>query len=155
MLRGSERLTDTGMHQLAAFENLTLLHISRLRITDQGLAGVGRLTNLRGRLILSGCGNLTSDGLKHLTGLSGVRQLDLDKTQINDAAVVHLKKMTNLRVLHLEETNFSPTGIVALQTALPKCAIFYTGGAIVPGWTGYTPFAAPAGARKQRRRRRR
>ena len=37
-------------------------------------------------------------------------------------------------------------GIAALQRALPECAIFFTGGSIVPGWTGYTPFGtAPTG----------
>ena len=61
---------------------------------------------------------------------------------MTDAAVDHLTKMTNLRVLHLEETDISPNGIAALQAALPKCAIFFTGGAIVPGWTSYT-VAAP------------
>ena len=51
--------------------------------------------------------------------------------------------MTGLRVLHLEETNISPAGIATLSQALPKCAIFFAGGAIVPGWTGYSPFAVP------------
>lgn len=58
-----------------------------------------------------------------------------------EPAVVHLRRIPNLRVLHLDDTNVS-AGIVALQTSLLKCSIFFTGGAIIPGWTSYSPVAS-------------
>jgi hypothetical protein len=65
---------------------------------------------------------------------------------VNDAAVVHLRKLTGMRLLHLEGTKISPASAATLAPSLPKCAIFYTGGAVVPGWTGYSPFAVPRAA---------
>jgi hypothetical protein len=84
-------------------------------------------------LRLERCPKLTGTGLKHLATLPVLRQLALDGTPLDDTAVPSLKLLSSVRILNLKNTKLTAAGIAELQKALPKCAIFWDGGLIVPG----------------------
>lgn len=134
------RLTDDGARHLTEFKHLLRLILGRSPIGDAGLAHVGRLDGLQ-HLYLAGCPNLTSQGLAQLTKLPILRVLELQNTSLDDQAVPHLSKMASLRILALQGTKLTASGIDELKRALPKCAIFWDGGAVIPG-------AAPIAERK-------
>jgi len=136
-LHDNARLTDTGLAQLASFEHLHLLSLSGTQIGNRGLAAIGRMTGLE-QLHLAYCRNVTADGIRNLVKASTLRYLQMANIPIDDTAVLHLKNMPSLRTLHIEGTKISPAGLAVLTQALPKCAIFFDGGAIIPGWTSYT-----------------
>jgi formylglycine-generating enzyme required for sulfatase activity len=135
-------LTDRGLAPLTTLEHLWLLDLSGTPLSDEGLAHVGRVNGLQ-LLTLASCGNLTSGGLAHLTRLPILRRLSLWGTPIDDGAVKHLKQMTCLRILYLNGTKVTASGIEELRRALPKCVIFWDGGAVIPGAAAPAP-AAPA-----------
>jgi hypothetical protein len=58
---------------------------------------------------------LSGEGLKHLKGLSAIRMLNLQNTNVNDAGLVHLSGMTGLRYLDLDHTQVSDAGLMHLQ----------------------------------------
>ncbi len=125
-------ISDEGFRHLSAFEYLFQLGLSGTPIGDAGLAHVGQVKSVW-NLELSGCANLTSAGLKHLIGLPRLRHLVLAATAIDDTAVPHLAQMTSLRILYLEGTKVTAAGIADLKQALPKCCLFWDGGAVIPG----------------------
>lgn len=129
-----------GLENLAAFEHLRSLLLHGGPITDAELAPLARLTNLRG-LNLLGCPRVTSDAAAHLTPLSNLRSLALSIGGVDDGAVRHLKQIQSLRLLRVPNTKISPAGVAELQHALPQCAIFWSGGAVVP--KGSSSRAAP------------
>ena len=139
-LLDNARLTDTGLAQLASFEHLQYLNLCNTQIGNRGLAAIGRMTGLE-QLYLRNCRNVTADGIRNLVKTPTLRFLQVADTPIDDAAVLPLKHMPSLRTLHIEGTKITPAGLAALTQSLPKCAIFFNGGASVPGWTSYTSFA--------------
>jgi len=54
--------------------------------------------------------------------------------------------MANLRILRLHGTKITAAGIAELKAALPKCAIFWDGGAVIPGATSPLPASAATAA---------
>jgi internalin A len=103
---GSNNLSNAGlMHlrELSQLEELNL-HFNR-RITDDGLAHLATLTNLK-TLDLSY--TTTSDeGLAHLRALRGLRRLGLFQTSVTDAGREHLKEdLPNTHIIHANRSHF-------------------------------------------------
>jgi hypothetical protein len=92
------------------------------------------------------CPSLNSAALASLVRLPRLRILDLRNNGIDDAAVKHLKQIQSLRILKISDTKISASGVAELQAALPKCAVFWSGGAIIPGTTNPTVAAAATAA---------
>jgi hypothetical protein len=65
-----KRITEAGFRQIGAFESLSSLLLGGTPVNDNGLVFVGRLPNLRDFLGLRNCRNISSDGIRHLTGLT-------------------------------------------------------------------------------------
>ena len=125
-LRGCQLVTDRGLEHLTKFEHLDNLDIAGLPLSNAGLAHVGRIDGLQ-HLCLASCVNLTSEGLQHLTRLPILRRLNLTFTPIDDGAIKYLQQMACLRILWLNGTKVSASGIEELRRALPKCVIFWDG----------------------------
>jgi hypothetical protein len=123
---------DDGYRHLAAFGHLWSLYLGGSSIGDRGLVHLGEIPRLK-ELSLNGCPNITSSGLAPLAKLRMLRHLHLDRTPIDDATVPHLAKLESLRILHLSGTKLTATGVSELGQALPKCVIFWDGGAVFPG----------------------
>jgi hypothetical protein len=66
---------------------------------------------------------VTDAGLTHLRGLTQLRGLYLDSTQVSDAGLVHLRGLTQLKTLDLSNTQVTDAGVAELQKTLPKCNI--------------------------------
>jgi hypothetical protein len=93
-------------------------------ISDSGLTEVGKLSRLT-VLFLNSCRNLTDDGVEHLTKLTHLQHLELEKTPLTDATLRHLKQMQSLRILDIIGTQITAAGAAELQAALPKCVVFH------------------------------
>jgi Leucine Rich repeat len=108
-IRSPREITDAGLVHLANMP-LEELDLSMLRITDEALA---RLAHFPLKALdLGDCKNITDRGLRHLSGISTLRDLSLMNCPITDAGLVHLTK------LPLEELNLgaqiSSAGIARL-----------------------------------------
>jgi len=58
---------------------------------------------------------VTDAGLVHLQGLTGMRELNLDHTQVTDAGLAHLHGLTGLVLLSLNGTQVTGAGLAHLQ----------------------------------------
>ncbi len=93
-LRG---LKDSCLTPLVGLRKLESLTLSGNRISDAGLATIGRMTQLS--------------------------SLDLDATDVTDAGLVHLHSLRNLRSLSLGGTQVTPEGLKAFQKAMPEVEV--------------------------------
>lgn len=119
-------------------ENEDLLHLGDLpllrcliardasRITDKGLAAIGRLHELR-ILSLSGS-KITDDGLRNLSALTRLEVLELDHAPIRGPGLAHLHPLRNLKLLSLRFTTLRDDGLVYLSslTSLKRLYFFQT-----------------------------
>src|SRR5262249_42840793 len=103
-------ITEKDMRCLAGLTQLQELAFSKGMITSEGLKHLQGLTNLRS-LNLSWNNDVTDEGLRYLRRLSNLRRLDLAVcTEITDKGVAHLRGLTNLRQLDLGDTKISDDG---------------------------------------------
>jgi predicted Ser/Thr protein kinase len=129
-------LTAEVLSYISKFEQLSGFMINGSPVTDSGLAELAKAKGLQD-LILEWCtGPFTGAGLKHLASMPLLRHLKLDAAQLDASSIESLKLLTNLRVLEVRQTQLVAGNIVELHKALPKCAIFWDGGLILPGTEG-------------------
>jgi hypothetical protein len=134
-LGGNSTLTDDALAPLRDFKHLSSLWLTGCPVTDAGLEHISRVGGLQ-QLALDHGSMLTGAGLKHLAALPVLRRLILLGTPLDERAVESLKLLSSVRVLEVQETKLAAAGIAELHKALPKCAIVWDGGLIVPGAVG-------------------
>ena len=91
------------------------------RVTTTSLRGMVRsLTSLQ-QLDLSGCGQITDEGVSSLSSLTSLQQLDLSHcTQITDAGVSALTSLTSLQQLNLSNCKqITSEGVFSALSSLP------------------------------------
>jgi hypothetical protein len=67
---------------------------------------------------------MTSDGLKHLTTLSRLEDLNLRGClNLQDDSIASWKQLTSLRKLNLSRTKISQNAMDQLEVALPECQL--------------------------------
>ena len=86
----------------------------RRRVDPSGRTGRATLLSLRGLPI-------TSNGLRSLAGLTRLRYLCLNETQVADDGLQHLQRMPELNELWLAKTPFADTGLRTCG-ACPNCS---------------------------------
>ena len=74
--------------------------LQNTKVTDAGLKHLEGLTKLRD--INLGGTKVTDAGLEHLKGLTNLQSLFLGRTKVTDAALEHLRGLPQLRWLNLE-----------------------------------------------------
>jgi YHS domain-containing protein len=97
------------------------LNLAGSKVTDAGLAEVGKLTNLR-RLHLEKTA-VTDAGLANLKGLANLEYLNLYSTAVTDAGLAHLTGLKNLRNLYLWQTKVTAEGAASLKKSLATVTI--------------------------------
>lgn len=120
-----------GKHQpKGAADKARAVDLGRKKVTDNDLKILGALTTLQD-LNLSGSStekggkttyapsSISDDGVKSLAGMTLLRKLQLDGSNITDAGLVHLAGMKNLEEISLSSTKVTDAGMEAL-TKLPK-----------------------------------
>jgi predicted Ser/Thr protein kinase len=126
-------MTPEVLSYVPKFEQLSGILMNGCPVTDSGLAELAKATGLQD-LTLEWCGGpFSGAGLKHLASLPLLRHLRLDATPLDASSVGSLKLLTSLRSLEVRQTQLVAADIANLHKALPKCAIFWDGGLIVPG----------------------
>jgi hypothetical protein len=68
--------------------------------------------------------DIDDDALRHLSGLTGLRTLDLGGTKVTDAGLEHLEPLVGLQQLQLAETDTTAEGRAHLATQLSQLTIW-------------------------------
>jgi len=112
-----EHISDAGLVCLQELK-LKELKLSNHRITDMGLATVGRLSSLQS-LSLWSCSRITDEGVKNLRSLKSLRHLDLAEcTKVTDAGLDHVGSLASLQYLDLQECQqITDAGLAHLKNA--------------------------------------
>jgi Leucine-rich repeat (LRR) protein len=94
-----------------------LSHLTKLSpghsTTDAGLSHLSRLTSLR-MLVLQRC-KITDDGLAHLACLKNLQELYLDGNAITDAGLRHIEDLSALENLGIDDTPVTDNGLLRLR----------------------------------------
>jgi len=102
-----------------ALTSLRSLDLSWIGIEDRhlrGLASLGKLRTLRLRGEPGGeRRRITAEGLRELAGLTGLDELDLGGTLVDDDALLEVAAFGNLRTLRLDGTDVSGRGLEHLR----------------------------------------
>ena len=83
------------------------------QITDEWLKHLSGLSTLK-RLDVANC-EIHGPGLRHIAGLTGLRELNLTLTPVTDEGLEHLAQLTELRTLGLASTKCNGTGFAHLK----------------------------------------
>ena len=121
-LSGSS-MGDAALEALAKLPKLTRMSLQKNAFTDDGLAHLADMQQLRSLWIGMSKGKITDAGLAHLAGLEDLHELDVQKSQITDAGLEHLKGMKNLRHLYLSTAPVTAEGLAGLREALPDLSV--------------------------------
>ena len=111
-------LTDQGLARLTPLTNLRRLRIGRTKVTEAGLAHLKAMP-LIARLELADL-PVTNAGLDALQGMSRLKSLDLSGTKIDDDALAALAKLPTLTELNVRDTDVTAEAIARFQQAHPR-----------------------------------
>ena len=75
-------------------------------------------------LCLAANPDVDDDALRHLSGLTGLRTLDLAATKVTDAGLEHLEQLAGLQQLQLAETETTAEGRSHLASQLSQLTIW-------------------------------
>jgi hypothetical protein len=119
---GSQDISDEQISILHDIKSqLVWLNVSHTRITDQQMAGIARLDNLR-VLYLNNTA-ITDSGLSQVTRLPELRMLSLVGTHITDQSIPTFLQLKNLTNLFLFQSSLSQEGIGKILEALPEIKV--------------------------------
>jgi hypothetical protein len=126
-------IDEANAKYLGMLTRLTKLDLSESQISDAVLRQLSALTELRelrlwytevecpGKEVPEAtCRGIQDDDLKHLEGLSRLRELTIGSHALTDAALDHLRGLKELRKLDLRNTRVTAAGEQKLRTALPE-----------------------------------
>lgn len=115
-------LDDKGLATVAQLkDDIHVLNLRDTKITDAGLAEVGKLGQLR-RLHLERTA-IGDAGLGHLANLQQLEYLNLYGTKVTDAGLAKLEPLVRLQKLFVWQTAVTPTGCTRLETSNPRLEI--------------------------------
>ena len=116
-LNGCTQITDAGLAHFENHPNLELLFVisegrGRLPITDEGLASIGKIPQLK--ILLLGESSITDAGLRHLQTLRKLETLAIQRVDITDVGLEHLTRLPNLKNLSIRVKNITDAGLAHL-----------------------------------------
>ena len=110
-LRG-RNVTDAQLKELARYQEITSLLVFSPSITDDGVAAIGQLSNLR-YLSLSST-NVAGTCLKELVKCKSLEGISFYQTPISNSAISNLKKIKGLASISLSDTAITDEGMKSL-----------------------------------------
>ena len=112
-----DRVSPDALNQLAKLPRLCSLDVSGCRITDAQCAIMVKLESLKH--LDAGCGEMTSRGVEHLSGLTKLARLSLAHARfVADDSVPFLMRMSGLRTLNVSGCPLSDRAIKLLSMGL-------------------------------------
>lgn len=114
-------VTDDGCRELLRARALVEIAIMSDKISDKTLAVLAQLPALRSLQIHRGP-KIGDEGLRHLSGCIGLRELYLKETAITDKGLLAICKLPQVWSLILDGTNVSDEGVAALAD-MPKLGL--------------------------------
>lgn len=105
-------VTDEGLRNVAGFDRLTILYLSRTPIGDDGTSYLARLKELRA-LHLDET-KVTDIGLANIAALTHLAELWLGSTKVSGAGLKSLARLSQLRDLRVDDTAVDDEGLVHL-----------------------------------------
>jgi len=126
-LSKSKAINDSGLVYLKNMP-LVFLGLGNTNVTDNGLASVGTLKQLRD-LNLSNT-KVTAQGLGQLSSCRNLQSLDLHQTKLGNGNLDGLKDLNNLDVLVLGETGVGDAGMSSLKNLKMLRTLFLNGSSI-------------------------
>ncbi|MBC8871780.1 MAG: hypothetical protein H8E44_20320 [Planctomycetes bacterium] len=116
------RITDKGVSDLIKLNALQTLGLARTGITDQGIAAIAsELPNLV-QLGISGT-KVTDAGMAHVGKLTRLEWLWLDGTAVGDEGIGQLDRLTRLQYVYLDASRVSNEGHQQFRLAHPATRI--------------------------------
>jgi hypothetical protein len=110
----SDRNGDREARQLfQSLPRLRTVHIGYARLTDEGLAGLVDLKELRWLSLTQT--HITGEGLRHLAGLPVFRAVELHHTPLRDDGLRHLRQIPKLDLLLADNTRITDAGLAHLK----------------------------------------
>ena len=106
-------ITPNGLAGLAKANDLTKVSLQGSETTNQHLASIKTLTNVKQIQFLRT--SVTGDGIINLAGLTQLEYLDLAGHSIDDASLVHLNELKSLNFLDLGGTSVTDAGLDQLK----------------------------------------
>jgi hypothetical protein len=119
----SDRVTDTGIAQLAALANLEQLFVYDSAITDDGIKSVSSLPRLKQVFFMKA--PLTDASMESFANMAQLEAIGVSSPAITDRGLAQLSPLTNLHQLNLVGTGTTDEGLRALGEALPKPPAVY------------------------------
>ena len=107
---------------LARFPKVNRLYLRGTPdVTDEGLATLGKQTDLHKLIIVSP--KVTDRGVAHLAKLNRLESLFIRSDKVTDQSVETIAQLSALKQLSLLDTQITGDGLQRLKQALPKCYI--------------------------------
>jgi Leucine-rich repeat (LRR) protein len=124
----STKVDDVGLDHISRLPLLTDLCLQEALISNQGLSRLVRLPRLT-VLRLKDNLQLTNACIPALLGLRCLENLQIQETSIDYGGLLQLESMQQLKdiCLHVQGTNFSFEGLLALSARMPRCRILAKG----------------------------
>lgn len=110
-----QKIADDDIASLDRFSNLRWLNLSSTAITNKGLATVSRLKGIR-CLCLNSCRWITDEGLKELTRMDDLEELEIARnTALSNKGLEFFKGIPHLTKLDLSETSIRDAALHAIE----------------------------------------
>ena len=102
-LTSASSIDDSALKSLARIQSLESIDLSETTVTDEGLAELGKLPNLR-KLVLKECDEVTGEAFADFQFPEKLKILNLERaTKFTDQGLAELKRFTNLEELRLSK----------------------------------------------------
>jgi len=117
------------------------LRLSRSNLTDESLATLPSDSKID-TLAVDSNSKISDQGVKCVTRLKELKELDLSRTAISVKCIQDLQKLPKLRILRLSFAQFKAFELLKIRTLLPDCRILDDHGKEDTG-TIFRPFHSP------------
>ncbi len=123
-------LTGAGLDRLRSLTALTSLALYRSEVTDDDLAFLRALSNLRSLTL--DCDGLGVGALTRLSAMHQLEALNLGMMRLTDDVIPYLCELVGLRELSASADGLSDAGWLHLSSALPDCRFWLWEEAVPP-----------------------